>query len=108
MGTEERDEHSTVGEGLSVDYKTLFLGSCTLIVLLGGAAFRIWDSANQREASHSDQFLTRIEQRLTELETRSTEGLLDRRNIHTQLDDHEDRIREYERGHAMNGGRNGR
>lgn len=71
MADEERDTRAVMGSG--VDYKTLFMGACTLIVLFGGAAFRAWDSSNQRESEHAVQKLDRIEERLAEMEARQTE-----------------------------------
>lgn len=94
-GHEESDQRVAVG--IAVDYKVLFLGSCSLIVLLGGTAFRVWDTAAQREYEHADKLITRIEQRLTELEARFAEATADRRQLRAKADDQENRIREIDR-----------
>lgn len=72
MSDEKRDLESTMGIG--VDYKTLFLGACTLIVLLGGAAFRIWDTGAQRNYDHLQYTLNKLTERVAELETRHIEN----------------------------------
>ena len=66
MGDEKRIEDAIVGVG--VDYKTLFLGACTIVVLLAGAAFRIWDSGNNRDREDLTRRLDKLESRLTEME----------------------------------------
>lgn len=66
MGDEKRIEDAIVGVG--VDYKTLFLGACTIVVLLAGAAFRIWDSGNNRDREDLTRRLDKLEARLTEME----------------------------------------
>jgi len=71
MGIEERDPDTPVGSG--VDYKTLFLGACTLVVLLGGAAFRIWDNSSQSQSDYTRNTIERLSQRLAELEARQIE-----------------------------------
>jgi len=71
MGIEERDPDTPVGSG--VDYKTLFLGACTLVVLLGGAAFRIWDNSSQSQSEYTHTAIERLSQRLAELEARQIE-----------------------------------
>lgn len=71
MSTAGGDPPATMGSG--VDYKTLFLGACSVIVILGGAAFRIWDSGNQRDSETVAKRLDRTEERLAEMETRYIE-----------------------------------
>jgi Flp pilus assembly protein TadB len=71
MSDEERDSRTAVGSG--VDYKTLFLGACTLVVLLAGAAFRTWDSDTQRESDRFQQALDKLTERIAELEARQGE-----------------------------------
>lgn len=66
MGNENGYDGSSLGSG--VDYKTLFVGACTLIVLLAGAAFRIWDTGNHRDEESIARRLDRIEARLDEME----------------------------------------
>ena len=71
MSDEIRDHDASVESG--VDYKTLFLGACTLVVLLGGAAFRTWDSGTQRNADRTQQALDKLTERVAELEARQNE-----------------------------------
>ena len=66
MGNENSHDGPVVGSG--VDYKTLFVGACTLIVLLAGAAFRVWDTGNHRAEESTSSRLDKIEARLAELE----------------------------------------
>lgn len=71
MGDEERDSRTALGS--SVDYKTLFLGACTLIVLLGGTAIRIWDSNNHRDGEDLNRKLAKLEERIADMEARQIE-----------------------------------
>lgn len=71
MGNEGGGQPTFMAGG--VDYKTLFLGSCTIIVLLSGAAFRIWDSGNQRSSHSVDESIQAIERRLSILEASAIE-----------------------------------
>ena len=101
MSTGGGDEGSAVGQG--PDYKVLFLGACSLVVVLGGAAFRIWDTAAERASAYSDQAIYRLEQRIalnesrnSSLDERLAEGRSERAQIRRQLDDHEERLRAIE------------
>ena len=71
MSSEGGGAGASMGGG--VDWKTLFLGSCTLIVILGGAAFRAWDSANQRSSHDANESIQSLERRLSILETSAIE-----------------------------------
>lgn len=63
------EKHSEIpAMGLGVDYKTLFLGACTIVVLLAGAAFRIWDSGNNRDREDLTRRLDKLETRIAEVE----------------------------------------
>ena len=66
MADESRNSRTAMGS--DVDYKTLFLGACSLLVLLAGAAFRIWDSGNNRDREDLSHRIDKIESRLTEME----------------------------------------
>ncbi len=66
MADENRNSRTAVGS--DVDYKTLFLGACSLLVLLAGAAFRIWDSGNNRDREDLSHRIDKIESRLDEME----------------------------------------
>lgn len=66
MADHKSDERTPMGSG--VDYKTLFLGACTIVVLLAGAAFRIWDSGNNRDREDLSRRLDKLEARITEME----------------------------------------
>lgn len=71
MAHEDGDANAVVG--LGVDYKTLFLGACTGIVLLSGAAFRIWDNNNHQNGEAVTKRIEKLEERLTEMEARQIE-----------------------------------
>lgn len=66
MSTESSGASSSVAGG--VDYKTLFLGSCTLIVILGGGFYGVW-SRGAEQAAETNR-TTNAEQwdRITKLE----------------------------------------
>lgn len=66
MSTESSGASSSVAGG--VDYKTLFLGSCTLIVILGGGFYGVW-SRGAEQAAETNR-ATNAEQwdRITKLE----------------------------------------
>lgn len=103
MSTEGHGDRTPVGEG--PDYKILFLGACSLVVVLGGGAFRVWDTAAERANNYSEQALHRLEQRIDANEQRGaaneerlSEGRYDRAQLRRQLDDHEERLRAIEQG----------
>lgn len=66
MSTESGGASSSVEGG--VDYKTLFLGSCTLVVIFGGGFYGLW-SRGAEQASEANR-ATNAEQweRITKLE----------------------------------------
>lgn len=56
--------------GVNVDYKTLFMGSCTLIVVLGGGLYGLWTRGAEQAAEDNRTTNSKQWQRLAELETR--------------------------------------
>jgi hypothetical protein len=71
MSDDGRDQGAAVGGG--VDYKTLFLGACSLVVLLGGAAIGLWNSGAQRNTDRLQQTVDKLTERVTEVEARQRE-----------------------------------
>jgi hypothetical protein len=88
MSTESSGASSSVAGG--VDYKTLFLGSCTLIVILGGGFYGVW-SRGAEQAAETNR-TTNAEQwdRIAKLEA----GAIDARFEIYRLDQDVERLRQ--------------
>ncbi len=71
MSSEGGSERASMGG--SVDWKTLFLGACTVIVLLSGATFRVWDSANQRSSHQFNEDTQELKRKVASLEATAIE-----------------------------------
>lgn len=51
MDNHKPDEEPILGVG--VDYKTLFMGACTIVVLLVGSLYGLWSRGNEQAAEDS-------------------------------------------------------
>ena len=71
MAGETHNDEAAVGR--FVDYKNVVLGSCTLIVLLIGAIFRLWDSGNSRDREELSRRIDKLDASYERCETRLTE-----------------------------------
>lgn len=71
MADEERTDGTLVGR--FIDYKTVIVGSSTLIVLLSGAVFRLWDAGNIRDREELARRLDKIDARYERCEARLAE-----------------------------------
>lgn len=68
---EERDTRSALA--VSLDYKTLFVGACSVIVFLAGIAYQLWNHSNDREIESNKATLSDHAKRITELEAGQAE-----------------------------------
>lgn len=91
----ESDESPVVDR--PVDYKTLFMGACGLVTLLGGGMVSVWNHASEQSV---------IDKRVTDEKQWEQIGALNRTVVENGKDikrtvndlaDHETRIRELER-----------
>lgn len=71
MEHEKQDNETPMGR--YVDYKNVVLGSCTVIMLLIGAIFRLWDSSNDRDREELSRRLDKMDARTDKCEARLAE-----------------------------------
>lgn len=80
----------------TVDYKTLFLGACVLVSVLGGSLWGLWDSNHSGEVDEARRSNELQWQRLRELNDKVIENSGSVRYLAERTIDQEDRIRQLE------------
>ena len=91
------DEHEGTPLSRSVDYKTLFMGACALVAVLGGGFFGFWSDTTQQQAQSNRDSNQRQWIKLSDIERQHFvyQGRLE--ILEKRTDDQEQRLRDMER-----------
>ncbi|TSA51348.1 MAG: hypothetical protein D4R44_08155 [Actinobacteria bacterium] len=92
---DEQDATSQSSRG-TVDYKTLFLGSCLLVSILGGGLWNLWNSKSSEDFVAIRNGYDKHEERLRTLDSQMDKRTSENQQFQKYIDDQEARLRALE------------
>lgn len=94
---DKTERHHEAYEEVALDYRTLFMGCCSVIVLLSGSVYGLWSRGLDQAAEDTRATNIRQWERIAQLEARQIELAEQLKSAIKSGDDREARLRHLER-----------